>query len=164
MRVTPAIVGAAAGFLAVIAQAFCRVIPPPAYGICIVCHTRDLVNWILTHLYPIYGYTKTGALAIPLAPVSYKLPLLTVVGVFIGAFIAAKVHKEFKWKKMRVFFQRPIVEIFLGMLVAISALTMGGCPIRTTLKTAYLDITALIALCSIFVGVVIGCEIIKKIS
>ncbi len=77
MRITAAIVGAIAGFLAAAAQAFFHVIPPPAYGICIACHMRDLVNWVTTHIYPIYGLKAGGALMIPGAPVSYMFLLLT---------------------------------------------------------------------------------------
>ena len=103
-----------------------------------------------------------GALKIPGGPVSYKFPLLTIVGILIGAFIASRIHKEFSWKSMRVSWQRPVPEFFWGLFVMISALIFGGCPIRTALKTAYLDITALIGLVMIFIGVIIGCEVIKK--
>lgn len=164
MRITAAITGAIVGFLAAAAQAFFHVIPPPAYGICIACHMRDLVNWVTTHIYPIYGLEAGGALMIPGAPVSYRFPVLTILGVLIGAHIAARVHREFRWKTMRVAWQKPQVEFFWGLLVMVSALTLGGCPIRTALKTAYLDITALIGLVMIFVGVVIGCQVLKKIS
>jgi hypothetical protein len=163
MKVTALIVGAIMGFLAVVLQAFFYVIPPPAYGVCIACHMRDLVNWIVTRLRPIYGYSK-GSLIMPGGPVSYHFPLLTIVGILIGATIAAKIHKEFRWKTMRVSWQRPWAEFFWGMAVMNSALIMGGCPIRTTLKTAYMDIAALIGLVMIFVGVVIGCEVIKRVS
>lgn len=47
MRITPATAGFIVGFLAAALQAFFHVIPPPAYGICIACHMKDLVNWIL---------------------------------------------------------------------------------------------------------------------
>lgn len=161
MRITALIAGGILGFLAALAQAFFHVIPPPAYGICIACHMRDLVNWIAAHIYPIYGLTG-GALKIPGSSVSYEFPVLTIVGILIGAGIAARAHKEFKWKTMRVGWQKPIPEFFWGMGVIISALIFGGCPIRTALKTAYFDITAFIGLVMIFVGVMGGCELIKK--
>jgi len=163
MRITAAIVGAIVGFLAAAAQAFFHVIPPPAYGVCIACHMRDLVNWVVVHIYPIYGLAE-GALKIPGGPVSYKFPVLTILGVLIGAYIAARIHKEFRWKTMRVAWQKPKAEFFWGLLVMVSALTLGGCPIRTALKTAYLDITAFIGLVMIFVGVVIACQVLKRIS
>jgi uncharacterized membrane protein YeaQ/YmgE (transglycosylase-associated protein family) len=114
MKITALIVGAIMGFLASVLQAFFNVIPPPAYGVCIACHMRDVVNWIVAHLYPIYGYSK-GLLKIPGGPISYHFPLLTIVGILIGATIAARIHKEFRWKTMRVAWQRPWVEFFWGM-------------------------------------------------
>jgi len=64
---------------------------------------------------------------------------------------------------MRVWWQRPHVEFVWGMLVCIGALMMGGCPIRTTLKAAYLDLTAMFGLFSIFLGVFLGCKVIKHL-
>jgi hypothetical protein len=164
MRVTALITGSVFGLLAAAAQAFFKVTAPPAYGICIACHMRDLVNWIATHIYPIYGLNPVGKLVIPGGTVSYTIPLLTVVGVLIGAFIAARKNGEFRWKIMRTGIQKPYAEFFWGMLVMISALTFGGCPIRTALKAAYLDIVAILGLIMIFAGAVAGSEVIKKIA
>lgn len=155
---TPAKVGFITGVGAVLGQAVFKVIPPPAYGICIACHVRDLVNWIVTKLSPaFYGGQFPGG------PVSKNFPLLTIVGVVIGAFLAAKVNREFRWKTMRVAWQRPWIEFVWGILVCIGALTTGGCPVRTALKTAYLDITAAVALLSILVGVFLGCILIRRL-
>ncbi|MDL1970884.1 MAG: YeeE/YedE family protein [Candidatus Desulfofervidaceae bacterium] len=158
MRITPAKVGFIVGFGAALGQALFKIIPPPAYGMCIACHVRDLVNWIIVKLFPIfYGG------AFPGAPVSKTFPLLTIVGVLSGAFLAAKVNKEFRWKTMGITWQRPSIEFTWGMLVCIGALIMGGCPIRTTLKAAYLDITAMFGLVSLFIGVVLGCIVIRRL-
>ena len=163
MRLTPAVAGLTVGFGAALLQAFFGVLPPPAYGICIACHMRDLVNWVLAHIYPIYGLVK-GSPKIPGAPVSHYMPVLTIVGILIGATVAARAHGEFRWKVMRVGWQRPWAEFFWGMGVMICALMMGGCPVRTALKTAYLDLTALIGEVMIFVGVAVGCQVLRKIS
>jgi hypothetical protein len=58
--------------------------------------------------------------------------------------------------------QKPISEFFIGMGVMISALLMGGCPLRTALKSAYLDFTAMIALGMILIGVIVGSEVLKR--
>ena len=163
MKVTAVVAGAIVGFLAALAQAFFHIIPPPAYGICIACHMRDLVNWITAHIYPIYGLVE-GKLVIPGAPVSYNIQLLTIMGVLLEAGIAAKINGEFRWKTMRVTWQKPWAEFFWGLGVMVSALLMGGCPIRTALKTAYLDFTAMIGLLTIAAGVAIGCKVIRKIA
>jgi len=155
MKWTAAKVGFLIGFGAAIGQALFKIFPPPAYGICIACHARDLTNWIIFKIFPNFYGKFIGA------PISAKFPLLTIVGVIIGAFLAAKINKEFQLKTMRIWWQRPKTEFFWGMLVCIGALMMGGCPIRTTLKAAYLDITAIFGLISIFVGVILGCKLIK---
>ena len=164
MKLTAAVAGAIVGFLAAAAQAFFHVFPPPVYGICIACHVRDMVNWIAAHISPLYGLTSTGALIIPGGGVSYHIPLLTVVGVLAGATFAAGIYKEFRWKIMRVQWQKPWAEFVWGMLVMISALLAGGCPTRTALKVAYMDITAMIVLAMIFMGAIVACQIIKIMS
>jgi len=162
MRITPFKVGLIIGFLAAVVQAFFHIFPPPAYGICIACHARDLINWIISHIYPIYGKSK-GKLIIPGAKVSYMFPLLTTFGVLIGAYIASKINNEFRWRVMRISWQKPISEFFLGFLVMIFALICGGCPIRITLRSAYLDIIAIVAFVAIAVGVFFGCLFLKKL-
>lgn len=163
MRFTPAVAGLTVGFGAALLQAFFGVLPPPAYGICIACHMRDLVNWISVHLYPIYGLPG-GIPKMPVAPVSHYIPALTIVGVLVGASVAARVHGEFRWRVLRVGWQRPWIEFLWGIGVMISALLMGGCPIRTALKSAYLDLTAMVGLMMIFSGVAIGCQVLKKMG
>jgi hypothetical protein len=149
MRISPLIAGLIGGFTAAMLQALFKVFPPPAYGICIACHTRDVVNWIVNHLFG----TSLG-----MAPVSKAFPVLTVVGIFIGALIAAFMHKEFKIKQTH----NPAVGFVLGILVINFALLMGGCPVRETLRTAYGDIIAFISLIAMFVGVVVASEVYLK--
>ncbi|WP_456418820.1 cytochrome C [Methanocaldococcus infernus] len=149
MRVSPLVAGLIGGFVAALLQAFFNVFPPPAYGVCIACHTRDLVNWIVNNLF--------GS-SLGLAPVSKAFPVLTVVGIFIGAFIAANAHKEFKLKETH----NPIVGFVLGILVIIFALLMGGCPLRETIRTAYGDIIAFISLIAMFIGVIVASEVYLK--
>lgn len=154
------IVGAGAA----VAQAFFRVLPPPAYGLCIACHMRDLVNWVVVKGIPLYGVLADGTPKFVGAGVSKAVPVLTILGVLLGAFLAARAHGEFRWRVLKVSTHRPLWEFFLGMGVMASALLMGGCPIRTALKVAYIDLTAMVALGMIFVGVVVASEVIKRTS
>ncbi|WP_088335439.1 YeeE/YedE thiosulfate transporter family protein [Methanopyrus sp. KOL6] len=148
-RISPLVTGLVAGVSAAILQAVFRVSPPPAYGICIACHTRDLVNWIMNH---------AAGTTLGMAPVSKPFPVLTVVGIFIGALIASFAHGEFRIRKTH----HPVVGFVLGFLVINFALFMGGCPIRTSLRTMYGDVVALLGLISIAVGVVLGAEFYLK--
>ena len=141
--ITPMGVGLFVGILATTAQALFGVSPPPAYGICIACHTRDLVNWTVNNLFK----TQLG-----LAPISKVLPLMTPLGILIGALVSAVQGREFKIRTTI----NPIFEFILGMLIMIFALTLGACPMRTVLRVAYGDLTAFIGFLSIASGVVVG--------
>ena len=60
--------GIVAGLLAVIAGAFFEVRPPEAYGVCMACHGRDLVNWTIN---------AVAGTDLAVAPASLVFPLLT---------------------------------------------------------------------------------------
>jgi len=122
-RVTAVQMGVAGGVLAVAAGAFFEVRPPDAYGVCMACHGRDLVNWMIN---------AVAATALPVAPASLVYPLLTTVGAFAGALIAARRHREFRW----VTPDHPVKTFLYGLLVMNFALIAGGCAIRLTLRTA----------------------------
>jgi hypothetical protein len=141
--------GVAAGLLAVGVQVFFNVKPPPAYGICMACHPRDMVNWLSNHLLG----TRWE-----LAPVSATLPLLTTVGLVIGASFAARRNREFRWlslgKRARSF--------LLGLLVMNAALAVLGCPTRLLLLTAYGEILGLIGVIGLILGIVAGTLLLKN--
>jgi len=158
---SPFWVGLIVGVGAAVVQAFFKVLPPPAYGVCIACHMRDLVNWVFIRIWPIYGVSE-GVPKFLGADVSKVLPVFTIVGILVGAFLSALVNREFKLRSMKFGPQRPLSEFFIGMGVMVSALLMGGCPLRTALKSAYLDLTAIIALGMILVGVIVGSEVLKR--
>ncbi|MBW9221394.1 cytochrome C [Methanothermococcus sp. SCGC AD-155-M21] len=149
MRVSPLQAGLFAGLSAAILQAIFKVAPPPAYGLCIACHTRDLTNWIVNSI--------TGT-TLGMAPVSKFFPVLTVVGIFLGALVGAMVHKDFKLRSTH----NLGVSFILGLLVMNFALLMGGCPLRMGLRTTYGDIFGIIGLIGIFIGAIIGSEVYLK--
>ena len=76
-RITGLQAGVVMAIAAVAAGAFFQVRPPEAYGICMACHGRDLVNWV--------GREITGNARLVVAPAAVVFPLLTVVGVILGA-------------------------------------------------------------------------------
>ena len=47
VRITATMTGIVGGLLAVIAGALFDVRPPDAYGLCMACHARDLVDWTI---------------------------------------------------------------------------------------------------------------------
>lgn len=150
MKKLPLIVvaGLITGALAAIVQLFFNVYPPYAYGLCVACHARDLVNWLVN--------AGTG-LNLSVAGVSVVAPVLTVIGLVLGAFIGSKQNREFRLKKTK----NPLTMFILGFLVMISALILGACPLRTILRIAYGDIIAIIGFVCIVVGVLVSVQLLK---
>ncbi len=147
-RITIVVAGLTAGVLAALAQIFFKVFPPYAYGVCVACHARDLVNWLVNQ--------GTGW-SLSVATVSVAAPVLTVIGLILGAYIASVRNHEFKFKTTK----HPIKSFIYGFLVMVFALILGACPLRTVLRMAYGDIIAVIGFVAIAVGVVISAGLIK---
>ncbi|MDK2929106.1 MAG: hypothetical protein PWP73_698 [Methanococcus sp.] len=149
MKVSPLQTGLIGGFSAILLEVIFKVSPPPAYGLCVACHTRDLVNWIVN---------SVAGTTLGMAPVSKFFPVLTVVGLFIGALIGAIIHKDFKIRKTH----NLVTGLIIGFLVMNFALLMGGCPIRMGLRTAYGDLFGLIGILGIVAGVIVATEVYLK--
>lgn len=149
MRPSAITYGIVAGLLAVVVQVFLSVKPPPAYGICMACHTRDMVNWVVNRLAGTHW---------DIAPVSVALPLLTTVGVFIGASLAARRNHEY----------RPIAlgqrgRSFLYGIVVMNAAILGlGCPTRLLLLGAYGEALALFTIVAAAFGIFVGTELLRR--
>jgi hypothetical protein len=135
--------GLVLGFSAALVQAYFKVIPPVAYGICMVCHPRDLVNWLADHLLKIeWDYSLASS----------SWPLLTVVGVLLGAMVAARQHGELRVQPSR---QRWFYFVN-GFLMMNFGLILGSCPIRIVLLTAYGDLLGVVGCGCVIIGVVMG--------
>jgi len=152
----PLYVGLAIGILA----AFMQVLlisagGPEAYGFCVACHTRDVVNVAVNSV----AGTKLAVAAISQNAV---LPVMTVIGVLIGAFVSAKYYQEFKTKTGSVV--SFIWYLLGGLLFMVFALFMGGCPYRMGLRIAYGDVVALIGVIAIIAGVLVGIKIATSMS
>jgi hypothetical protein len=147
----PLIVGLIIGILA----AFVQVLlisagGPEAYGFCVACHTRDVVNGAVNS----FAGTKLAVAAISQNAV---LPVMTVIGVLIGAFASAKIYTEFRIKTGTALSY--VWYLLGGLFFMIFALFMGGCPYRIGLRIGYGDVVAFIGLLAIIAGVMIGIKI-----
>lgn len=144
----PAFLGALIGILAAFSQALLiSAGGPEAYGFCVACHTRDLVNGMSNIL---------ADTSLALAPISKNsiLPVMSVAGVLIGAFLSAKVNREHKIK--RGDYRSYLVYFLGGFLVLQLAMIFGGCPYRAALRTGYGDVTALVFIIMMALGVIVG--------
>jgi len=152
----PIFVGLVIGILAALVQSILiSAGGPEAYGFCVACHTRDLVNWAVN------GVTEAK---LAIAPISANsvLPVLTIIGVLIGSYISARVYSEFRVRKGDVaqFLKYGIG----GFIFIIFALLMAGCPYRIALNVGYINFIAIIAVIAIVVGVFLGAQIALKIT
>src|SRR6266851_3702303 len=143
VRVTAVPMGIVAGVLAVAAGAFFEVRPPEAYGICMACHGRDLVNWTINVL----AHTH-----LEVAPASLVYPVLTTIGVLLGAVLGAVVSGEFRWRSP----ENPLKTFVYGMLVMNFALLAGGCSIRLLLRASAGEALGVIGFAGMVAGVVLG--------
>ncbi|MCZ0860585.1 YeeE/YedE thiosulfate transporter family protein [Methanocorpusculum sp. MG] len=154
----PLVGGAVIGFAAALIQALLFAAGgPQAYGFCVACHSRDLINYVYNSL--------TGS-NLFLAPFSANpvaagtLPVLTIIGVLVGAVAAAVLYKEFRVKKGDA--KSYVVYGIGGILFMIFALCMGACPYRLALRIGYGDLVAVFGLIAIIVGIYIGIKIALK--
>jgi hypothetical protein len=148
MNVTPFRAGIVLGLGAALVQAYFKVIPPLAYGVCMVCHPRDLFNWIADHLF---------GLSWPYSMASTIWPVLTVVGVLLGAFVASARHGELGLKPAR----QPLYLFLNGFLMINFGLILGSCPIRIVLLSAYGDWSGIIGWACVVIGVLIATSILR---
>ncbi len=143
INVSPFKAGLVLGFGAALVQAYFKVIPPAAYGVCMVCHPKDLVNWIADHvLNTDWSYSVA----------STNLPLLTVIGVVLGALVASRQHGELCLRPAR----QSMFYFVNGFLMMNFGLILGSCPIRIVLLSAYGNLVAVVGWVCVVLGVVIG--------
>lgn len=135
--------GVVAGVMAVAAGTFFEVRPPEAYGICMACHGRDLVN---------AAVNAVLGTELVVAPAAAVFPLLTTVGALLGAWAAARRHGEWRWWMP----DHPVKTFMYGMLVMNCALVAGGCSIRLLLRTGAGESLGLLGFGGMVAGVVAG--------
>lgn len=135
--------GLVMGLGAAFIQAYLQIIPPPAYGICMVCHPKDLLNWIADHLLG----TAWGNVT-----VSVQVPVLTVVGIVLGALAAARQHGEFHLEAAR----EPLFHFMTGFFVINFGLILGSCPIRIIIVAGYGSLIGIAGYVCLIIGAVGG--------
>lgn len=143
VKVSAFAAGMVMGLGAAFIQAYLRIIPPPAYGICMVCHPKDLLNWVADHLLG----TNWGNVT-----VSADWPVLTVVGIVVGAYVAARQHGEFHLEAAR----EPLFHFITGFAVINFGLILGSCPIRIIIVSAYGSLIGIVGYACMIVGIVLG--------
>jgi hypothetical protein len=108
-----------------------------------------MVNWVINHL---FGTDWE------ITPVSLTLPLLTTVGVLIGARVAAWRNGEFRPASLGKGWQ----SFVYGLLVMNAAILVLGCPTRLLLFGAYGEILALLGVVGVAIGISVGTWLLKR--
>ncbi len=143
VNVSPLVAGTTLGFGAAVVQAYFKVVPPVAYGVCMVCHPKDLFNWITDRLLGM-GWHVSDASAL--------WPILTMVGLVLGATVAAYQHGELKLRPAR----QPAFYFTCGFLMINFGLMLGSCPIRIVILSAYGNLLGIAGWICVVAGVLIG--------
>lgn len=134
MAVTGVIIGALAVFLVVMGN-------PGNMGFCIACFLRDTAGGLGLHRAPVVQYVRPE-----------------IIGLAIGAFLAAKFTGEFKTRGGSNVFLR----FLLGALMMVGALIFLGCPLRAILRLGGGDLNALVALVGFIFGVLWGVFFLRR--
>ena len=135
--------GVVVALLAVIVGQWLDASPPAAYGLCSACHGRDLTDWIVNH-------AEGKNLFVTAAGAGW--PLLTVVGLIIGSFLAARRNGEYA----SINLGGNVRQFAFGAVVMGAALFVGGCPTRIIIRSGYGDLAGLLALGGVAAGIVMA--------
>ncbi|MCX5779739.1 MAG: YedE family putative selenium transporter [Firmicutes bacterium] len=114
---------------------------PANMGYCIACFLRDTAGGL--------GFHRANT-------VQYVRPEL--IGLVLGAFIAAFSSKEFKTRGGSSTF----VRFLLGMFMMLGALIFLGCPLRDILRMGGGDLNAVVGFAGFIVGILWGIFFLRK--
>ncbi|MCL2679302.1 MAG: YedE family putative selenium transporter [Dehalococcoidia bacterium] len=114
---------------------------PLNMGICVACFLRDIAGALKYH---------------SAAAVQYLRP--EIMGIVLGALGSSMIFKEFRPRGG----SSPIVRFILGMCVIVGTMVFLGCPTRMTLRLGGGDMSALIGVAGLVVGVLIGVFFLRQ--
>lgn len=114
---------------------------PKNMGFCIACFIRDTAGGLGLHKAP---------------PVQYIRP--EIIGIVIGAFVAAFAKKEFRSQGGSA----PMTRFILGFFAMVGCLMFLGCPYRMILRLAGGDLNAIAGLVGFVIGILCGVFFLKN--
>ncbi len=148
IKITTFQAGLVTGLWVVIAQAYVRVTPPSVYGICLVNHPRDLLDWSINKVLGTNFFVHGASL---------DIPVLTIVGIVSGSLVATARHKEFSFRRAK----DPLNSLLHGFLVAIFGLLLGYCSVHIVMGVAYGSLIAILGLTAMVAGVFTAIRYVK---
>jgi uncharacterized protein len=123
------------GIIGVLAPLLVKWGNPGNMGVCVACFTRDIAGALGLHDASVVQYIRPE-----------------IIGLLLGAFIAALLFREFKPRTGSA----PLVRFLLGMLAMFGALVFLGCPWRAYLRLAGGDWNAILGIAGLVVGIGLG--------
>jgi hypothetical protein len=108
-----------------------------------------MITWLVNHV--------AGA-RWEIAPVSASVPLMTTVGLFFGAYLAARIHRETHWVSLGKGWR----SFIYGVLVMNAGIVVLGCPTRLLLLSAYGEVLALLAVVGLVIGITVGTWLLAR--
>ena len=109
---------------------------PQAYGLCVICHARDLVNYLVDLLAQVHFFTYG--------------PFLSAPGIILGGYLGAR-----RGRRSSPLQGRALDLLLLGFLASISALMMGMCTARIALLIGWGSLEAAVYLLGVSLGVLL---------
>lgn len=131
----------AGGLVGILSAILVEMGNPGNMGVCVACFIRDIAGSL--------GFHSVEKL-------SYIRP--EIIGIVLGAFIAAIISKEYKVKGGSA----PFTRFALGALVIIGALVFLACPLRMVLRIGGGDLNAIVGLAGFAVGILVGIFFLNK--
>jgi YedE family putative selenium metabolism protein len=128
-------------FIGIFAAILQKLGNPRNMGICVACMERDIAGALGLHRAAVVQYMRPE-----------------IIGLVLGAFIAALVFKEYKARGGSA----PIARFVLGFFAMIGSLVFLGCPWRALLRLSGGDGNAITGLLGLVVGIWIGVSFIKS--
>ncbi|MBR0025694.1 MAG: YedE-related selenium metabolism membrane protein [Clostridia bacterium] len=114
---------------------------PKNMGFCIACFLRDIAGGVGMHRAEVVQYIRPE-----------------IIGLVLGAMIAALVSKEFSVKGGSA----PLTRFVIGFAVMVGALMFLGCPLRMVLRIGGGDLNAIIGLVGFVIGILAGILTLNK--
>ena len=144
----PWLFGILAGAVVVLAEVIFQLAPPSAYVVCLACHTRDLLNAIINGVW---------AGNYPTADLARRMVMLTSPGVFLGAWLAARMYGERRLQRS----MHPVWFFLAGGAMMLIGLVIFGCPTRLVIRAGYGEFYGIVALLGMIVGIWCGTLIMR---
>ncbi|MGA1874944.1 MAG: YedE family putative selenium transporter, partial [bacterium] len=114
---------------------------PNNSGLCISCFLENIAGALHLH---------------PHSNMSYLRP--EIIGLLIGSFLISLAGRRFRVRGG----SSPIIRFFMGFYIMVGASIFIGCPVKSVLRLAVGDLTAIFAVLGFVTGVWIGLQYLRK--